>query len=407
MGKSFNKKEKLIIKSILLGCIVFLIFVLYWFRNPFVEEYSIEAGKSITIEELLKDKDARNPKFITEINESIINKIGSHTIKVYGNDGEFEVIINVSDTIAPTAKAVEKTMWISDEITSDMFLGDIKDATTVTSSFKETPDFNKKGKQDVTIVLKDEAGNTTEYNTVLNLKKDTIAPTIEIVNTIISNKGENILYKKYATIYDNRENELTLTIDNSKVKLEEPGTYKVLYTVTDKAGNSTKKNVNVLILSPDETQLKTEAQEYAQKLIDKLTDDSMSKDKKLEKCFYYILNNVKYKGGHQGTTENYYVDALSGFKTLTGDCLVSNGMLRVVCELLDVPTMVVVRTSNRPSNHYWFMANTGDGWYHYDAYKRPEGTIYKWTDKKLLAWSKEWGGLADYDTSKFPSSPEV
>lgn len=406
MGKCFNKKEKMILRIILLFCFLFLVFVLYWFRNPFIEEYSIEAGSSITIEDLLKYENARKPKFITEINEKIINKIGSHTIKVYGNDNEFEVIIHVSDTIAPTAKPVEKTMWISDDITSDMFVEDIVDATKVETSFKNTPDFNKKGKQDITIILKDEGGNTTEYNTVLNLKKDTIAPTIEIVNTIISNKGENILYKKYAKIYDNRENELTLTIDNSKVKLEEPGTYKVLYTVTDKAGNSTKKNVNVLILSPNETQLKTQAQEYAQKLIDKLTDNSMSKDKKLEKCFFYILNNVKYKGGHKGTTENYYVDALYGFKTLTGDCLVSNGMLRVVCELLDVPTMVVIRTSNRPSNHYWFIANTGNGWYHYDAYKRPEGTIYKWTDKKLLTWSKEYGGLAEFDTSKFPRTPD-
>lgn len=406
MGKCFNKKEKMILRVILLICFLFLVFVLYWFRNPFIEEYSIEAGSSITIEDLLKYENARKPKFITEINEKIINKIGSHTIKVYGNDNEFEVIIHVSDTIAPTAKPVEKTMWISDDITSDMFVEDIVDATKVETSFKNTPDFNKKGKQDITIILKDEGGNTTEYNTVLNLKKDTIAPTIEIVNTIISNKGENILYKKYAKIYDNRENELTLTIDNSKVKLEEPGTYKVLYTVTDKAGNSTKKNVNVLILSPNETQLKTQAQEYAQKLIDKLTDNSMSKDKKLEKCFFYILNNVKYKGGHKGTTENYYVDALYGFKTLTGDCLVSNGMLRVVCELLDVPTMVVIRTSNRPSNHYWFIANTGNGWYHYDAYKRPEGTIYKWTDKKLLTWSKEYGGLAEFDTSKFPRTPD-
>lgn len=395
-----------------LGCwiifvitIVFLTFVMYFFRNPFYDCYVLEAGNKLEIEDLLKEKTSK-PQFVDRIDEKLLSTVGVHTVKVQNSYCEYNVTLLVKDTILPTAKIKSLNMWIGDEITSDLFVSDIKDATPVTTSFLKEPDLKKEGSQNLVILLKDAAGNMTPYKTTLKLKKDTEAPVISTVNTILSNKGETILYKKNTTVTDNRDKEVELKVDSSQVNYNKSGTYYAIYSATDRAGNNATKKVKVIILNKSDATLKSEAKTLAKKFIEKVAKDKKTKQEKLKACYDYIRNNIVYNGIHKGSIDNYYVDAVDGLKTWKGDCLVSNGVLRVVCEELDIPTIVVVRSSQKKTNHYWFLADTGDGWYHYDAFKRKNVTIYKWTDNQLLQWSKNNDNLADFDTTKYPSTPK-
>lgn len=352
------------------------------------------------------EEDAENVDFIDRFDDKFFSTVGDYEIKVKANYNKFKVQLHIVDTTPPKATVKSMKMWIGDDIKSDLFVSQIKDASPVTTFFLKQPDLQKEGKQNITIVLKDISGNTTEYKTTLTLKKDVKAPVISIVNTILTNKGESILYKKYATVSDNRDKELDLKVDSSRVNYNKPGTYYALYSVTDRAGNKASKKVKVIILNKNDIEMKKEAYQLADKFIKRVAKNKKTKQAKLKVCFDYIRNNIKYNGIHQGSIENYYGDALSGLKTWKGDCLVSNGVLRVVCERLNIPTMVVVRTSQLKTNHYWFLADTGDGWYHYDAFKRKEGIVYKWTDRQLLSWSKAHKNLADFDTSKYPHTPK-
>ena len=404
-NKKFMISDKIICNTIIILCFIFIGFVMWIFRNPFVTEYTLEAGSQLEVKDLLKEE-AKDATFVDEIDENMLSTVGDYEIKMKANYTRFNVSLHIVDTTPPKATVKSLNMWIGDEITSDLFVSKTTDASPVTTSFLKQPDLTKEGKQNITIIVKDSSGNTTQYQTTLSLKKDVKAPVITVVNTILSNKGEAVLYKKHATVTDNRDEEVELKIDSSKVNYNKAGTYYAVYSATDQAGNKATKKVKVIILDSDDIALKEEAYKLADDFIESVAKDKETKQDKLKACFDYIRNNVKYNGIHQGTIENYYVDAVSGLKTWKGDCLVSNGILRVVCERLDIPTMVVVRTSNRKTNHYWFLADTGDGWYHYDAFKRKEGIVYKWTDSQILSWSKANNNIADFDTSKYPATPK-
>ncbi|MCI9049872.1 MAG: hypothetical protein HFF36_04745 [Coprobacillus sp.] len=403
--KSYKYNREIGCWLVLLIVVIFLSITMYIFRNPFHTHYILEAGDSLEIEKLLKEK-TENPKFVDKIDKKLLSTVGIYTIRVENKYSQYNVNLLVKDTILPKAKVKKLDMWIGDEITSDLFISNIKDISPVKTSFLKAPDLTKEGKQDIIILLKDISGNTTPYKTTLNLKKDTEAPVISTVNTILSNKGETILYKKNTSVTDNRDKDIELKVDSSQVNYNKPGTYYAIYSAQDRAGNKASKKVKVIILNKNDTSLKNEAKELAKDFIKMIASDKKTKQEKLKACYDYIRNNMVYNGIHKGTIDNYYIDAVDGLKTWKGDCLVSNGVLRVVCEELGVPTIVVERSSQKKTNHYWFLADTGDGWYHYDAFKRKNVIIYRWTDDQLLQWSKSNQRLADFDKSKYPSTPK-
>lgn len=78
----------------------------------------------------------------------------------------------VVDTQPPTAKVSDISVWQGSEISAYDCVSDIVDATKVEVSFKKKPDTKKVGKQEVTVVLKDEGGNKTEYNVIVNVVTD-------------------------------------------------------------------------------------------------------------------------------------------------------------------------------------------------------------------------------------------
>ena len=395
--KYFDKHKKTILSFLF----VFLVLIfLYFIFNPFVSHYTLELGTQLDVQELLKS-DVKN----VSIYKNIENKLGKHKVMVMHGFIPYFVEINVEDTIAPKAEITKKDLWIGDLIKAEMFVENIQDASNVKVYFLNDPITDKVGTQNITIVLEDESNNKTIYPTQLTLKKDNEAPKISIVPTILSNLGETIRYKKYVEVTDNRDEDIELNIDSSEVNYNKAGTYNVTYSAIDQSGNKAIEKIKVIILNQSDIKIKEEAIQLTENLINQIAKDKKTKQDKLEVCFDYIRENIVYNGQHVGDKDNYYKDALNGLKTWKGDCLVSNGILRVVCECLDIPTIVVERNSKTRSDHYWFLANTGDGWYHYDAYNQYH-RIYRWTDEHLLTWSKQNNHYQDFDQSKYPSTPD-
>ena len=85
------------------------------------------------------------------------------------------------------------------------------------------------------------SSNNDSNNTPILSKKDTIAPTITL-------KGSNPQTIEYgnsyielgATVSDNRDKNITLNIDTSKIDTQKLGVYKVIYSAKDKAGNKSE-----------------------------------------------------------------------------------------------------------------------------------------------------------------------
>lgn len=403
MKRRLTKKGKICLIIITL----IILFILYWFRNPFVKELTIEAGTQITIKDLLVEENARKPEIITTIDKTIINKVGIHTIHVRGNNRNFEIKINVKDTVAPEVTVKEYHYFIGDEFDANNFIKEVNDCTFVTGKMTDNIDLSKNGKYNVNVTFIDEGNNTVSLKSKLIVEKDIEPPIINSPAQINVIKGEPILYKQQVQVVDNRDGEIkNFTVDNSNVNLDKLGTYSVIYKATDKKGNTSIKEVMVVVTSKETGEAKKEAYNYADDILSDLIKEDMNKQEKLKAIYDYVMNCYTYIAAHEGTIDDYYVDALNGFKTKKGDCYVVNAMARVLLERSGIETYGLVLKGIK-MNHISFMANTGDGWYHYCAFKKQSGLkIYKWTDEQLLTHYKKADGVSSIPTGVYPQTPK-
>lgn len=111
----------------------------------------------------------------------------------------------------------------------------------------------KEGEYLVTFSITD-SGMTKSVSVKIKLiEPDTVAPIINGVEDITVEAGtKSIDYMKGVTAIDNRDGTLTdkIDVDSSAVKLDVPGTYKVIYSVSDKNGNKATKEIKVIVTKP-------------------------------------------------------------------------------------------------------------------------------------------------------------
>ena len=130
----------------------------------------------------LKDQ-TKQAEYITDITKIGTNKPGTYDIKIESNGKKYKVKLEIRDTLAPEAEIKNIDLYEGRVIEPQEFIKGINDATNVTVDYKTTPDFNKIGTQDVTLLLEDEAGNKSEYQAKLRVSK-----TKENIKVDISNR---------------------------------------------------------------------------------------------------------------------------------------------------------------------------------------------------------------------------
>ena len=77
--------------------------------------------------------------------------------------------------------------------------------------------------------------------------KDVTAPVIEVVSDIVVYEDATVSYRKFIEFSDDSGEAPSLEIDSSGVDLQTPGSYEVIFTVTDAAGNKSTATVNVTV----------------------------------------------------------------------------------------------------------------------------------------------------------------
>lgn len=203
--------------------------------------------------------------------------------------------MTIEDTKAPTAKANDVTVNKDGQIEANQFVTDIKDATKVDVSFKDKPDVSKDGESEVTIVLTDEGKNQKEVKAKLTVVSDSEPPVIEGVKDITAYIGETVSYKKDVTVTDNMDQNPTLDIDNSKVNLNKAGTYEVVYTATDSAGNTSSASSKITIKEKPKGYVdKEDVYALAKKVVDQIINDSMTDMEKAFAIYRWTKTNIGY-----------------------------------------------------------------------------------------------------------------
>ncbi len=183
--------------------------------------YTTEAGQTVTADVFTTGED-HTARFADDINiEEICKKVGSHEIRVIVDGMGYNVTLNVEDTTPPTGKPFNIMCKMDSIPKAEDMVRDIVDVTNVKVSFDRSPNMAVKGKQNVSIKLTDEGGNSTIVNSIVYVTDILNIPEWEIGGIFpevskITGDTEDISY-----------------LDNSFIeKIESPGEYTIALRVS-------------------------------------------------------------------------------------------------------------------------------------------------------------------------------
>ena len=371
-----------------------------------VEQVTVEAGGQVPAVSAFFKKEPSKAEFITDISSIPMNKPGKYDIRIQTGKKEYTSQLVVADTVAPQADAVNVEIWSGETKEATDFVTNIVDATAVAASFGKQPNFQAGGNQAVEVVLRDAADNTTTVLATLTVKLDTEAPVITGVENQTVFEGARISYRNNVTVTDNRDEKVELHIDNSAVNLKKVGTYEVVYSATDAAGNVGTATATIDVQAkPADYVDPDELNALADRVLEKILKDDMTDVDKAWAIFKWTKNNIGYVSSSE--KGDWMKSAWRGLKKGTGDCYVYYGTAKLLLERVGFETQEVKRDGGRDTEHYWNLLFIEGGWYHFDTTPTIEkNTAFLQTDAELDKYSEKVKNYYKRDMTKNPATPE-
>lgn len=404
-------KRKGLIICVLAGVVILavVIGISTLYLSKLHSSVTVEAGTStLQVSQFIK-KEGNSGTFITDISALDLEKPGNYTVEIQVGKKIYSSSLHVVDTIAPVADPVHHEIWQNDELSAEQFVADIVDVTEVTVTYKEEPDFSKAGFQEVTVVLEDTSGNTTEVTSSLSIIVDSEPPIIEGAVDQVVYVGDRVAYRKDVTVTDNRDEEVELVVDSSSVNINKPGSYEIIYTATDSSGN-TATEVVIFTVREKPKDFMTEEEVYAQadKVLAEILNDGMTEPDKAWVIWKWVKRHMSYTG----TSEkgDWVQGAATGFNKGSGDCFIYYSLSRALLTRAGFENMCVERIeSATPPRHYWNLVKVDGDWYHFDTNPYRIGYPYVpflRTDAEVEEYSTRCKDFYTFDKSKYPRTPE-
>ncbi len=234
---------------------------------------------------------------------------------------------------------------------------------------------------------------------------DTTPPVIEGVSALSAMTGGSISYKKGIVLSDNADGDIVLTVDNSAVNLNVPGTYPVYYTAADASGNKTSAETTITV-SADAPPTEEDAVVLADALIDRIITPDMSKYDAAYTLWNWCRTNIRYSAV-ETVYDSIWAGAYDGLNAKAGDCYTYCATYAFLLTRCNIENQCVARVGGT-SDHWWNLVNTGSGWYHCDASPRRTGDSYlcfMQTDAQVQAYTESYPERPNYyvfDESLYP-----
>ncbi|MBE5912057.1 immunoglobulin-like domain-containing protein [Pseudobutyrivibrio sp.] len=372
-------------------------------------EVYVEAGSSnCDVSEFLK-REASGAKF-TKDSAFDVNVPGDYQLKIewkmpiFGKQ-TYDTVLHVQDTIAPTVTLATDAVTMYTNATPPTaadLVEAVNDVTNCTIDFAEQYDFTTEGQFDITIVVSDTSGNTTETTIPCTVVEDITPPEITGVEPIEIAQGDTVSYKKNVEVTDNYDPNPTLEVDSSQVNVDKRGTYTVTYIATDEAGNTTEKSTTVRIVSAKiDAATEETVNAMADEILAEIITDGMSQKEQARAVFNWVVNNITYS--ESAGIDDLLSAAYKGMYYRVGDCTVKQKTAEVMLNRLGIKNMEIEKIRDT-RGHYWLLIDIGEGWYHYDPNLQLDGTlIFYWHDADLWEYSNTHGNTHNYDPSKYPT----
>ena len=248
--------------------------------------------------------------------------------------------------------------------------------------------------------------------------------------------GDAISYRSFVTVTDNSEN-VTLTVDDSKVNKTQEGTYSVRYTATDAAGNKAEYTLTLIIkraeFSMDQL-MKLVEQKAATLGITK----SMTKTQQVRAIYDFVndpsagkndaniyFNDESNTPSQQLSREDWELDWVEeacrtlSMSRMEGDCYTYYSVSRAFFEYFGIESIGIQRAkdSSESGTHFWSLVNVGSEsaplWYYYDAtrlggrFSDNSKNACLITESKLQSYVTSNGGREFYKMDKPADFPTV
>lgn len=390
---------------------------------PVTELVFVEAGQELpAASAFLKEGYEHSFAYYLSNTSNIDTRVcGTYPVELQCGDKTYGAVIIVRDTVAPSAQTRSLFVQKGSAVKPEDFIVSINDGTDVTAEFTQSVDTETKGTRQVEILLKDAAGNSTVVTAEITVDVDDVPPVIEAIAYREIFVGDTISYRQGLSATDDRGGEVKISIDSSAVNLKEPGSYKVIYTATDEAGNTSTFEATVVVR--DLSELETDEGKYSvaalhrkfSNLLPKVIKDDMSDIEKLYAIWTYVSEHIEYIS--HSDKDSWVREAIRGLDEGVGDCFTYYAAMRAFMEEAGFETVPVHRLGG-DTQHFWSLVKVGGEWYHIDACPRAEKRYRYWycflrTDEELRNFGKKGtNGFDDYecnyyyqfDTSLYPAS---
>ncbi len=375
--------------------------------------YEIYIGDKIDYLSGITVSDNRDPSPLLVIDESKLNlqKAGAYPViftarDSSGNESTAVTKITVrADKEKPILSGVQDyEVYVGESVDyiSGVKAADNRDGE-IPVLVEGTVDFSAPGRYTVRYACADSSGNTAKASATIRVKQDKEAPVIHGAKDITVEIGSAVSYKKGVSVTDNRDSAPKLTIDNSKVNLNQLGKYKVVYTAEDSAGNKSSVTIRVTVAAEVLTEEDIELiWPMADEILAEIITDDMSPMQKAFKIYGWTRKHIRYNG--VSDKSHWVMGAYEGFSRRRGDCFTYFSVAKALLTRAGIDNIDVVKSDTRYSQHFWSLIDIGSGWYHFDScqFSQDDARFFMVTDAELKKWDKENRNAHPFDETLYP-----
>ncbi len=230
---------------------------------------------------------------------------------------------------------------------------------------------------------------------------DTEGPVISGVKDLTAEAGGSVSYRDGVTAVDERDGAVALQVDSSGVDLSRLGEYPVVYWAEDSSGNRTEAGVTLTVTAPepkvtDNKVSREELDALADGILAGILSDGMTQKEQARAIFDYIVSHTWYVG--TSDKSNWIDAAYTGFTTGHGDCYNYYACSKALLSRAGIPTVDVQRVGGN-SRHYWVLADTGEGYCHFDPCPHPKDyplTCFLLTEREVRDYTELLAAHSDY-----------
>ncbi len=328
---------------------------LSWLRS----QVTLELGQTLTLADVLMDSD-KDGALVAQEDLDAINGAapGEYELKSTAGGKTMVCKVTVQDTTGPVLSLKQLRIYQGEELKAEELVESSADLSgPVTFRFAAEPDWSALGQQTVTVEAQDAFGNVTVGKTTVEIVADTEAPVINCGGKLTVAKNSEPDYLADVSAYDAHDGVCAVEVDASDVDLTEAGTYTLVYTAKDAAGNVVQKKRQVVV-APD----KDDTAALVAKIAATLSSDP-------EEIRDYV-RTIKYTSNWGGDDPVYF-----GFTQKHGNCYVHAMCLKVLLDAKGHETQLIW-LEEQYSPHYWLLIKIDGKWKHIDATPGPTHTVY-------------------------------